>query len=146
MRYSIFLYFLLLLGNISCQNDENKYEQFFTEELQLTSSERANSYYYFININSCSGCLEINNYFLLENELNQLKLIFVGDMESRGFFNRNDYNKSIWEIREVKEPLVFKYDIYTNDPLLVKFGNNGRLEFTKNIKVEEIQQLIELIE
>jgi hypothetical protein len=146
MRNSIFLYFLLSVINISCQNDENKYEQFFTEELQLTSSERANSYYYFINTNSCSGCLEINNYFLLENELNLLKLIFVGDMESRGFFNRNDYNKDFWKIREVKEPLVFKYDIYTNDPLLVKFDNNGRMEFSKNIEVEEIQQLIELIE
>ena len=67
-------------------------------------------------------------------------------MESRGFFNRNDYNKDFWKIREVKEPLVFKYDIYTNDPLLVKFDNNGRMEFSKNIEVEEIQQLIELIE
>jgi len=146
MRNSIILHFLLLVVMVSCQNDENKYEQFFSEELQLSSNERADSYYYFINTNSCSGCLEVNNFFLLENDLKVLKLIFVGDMESRGFFSRNDYNHNFWEIREVKEPLVFKYDIYTNDPLLVKFDTNGQLEYTKNIKVEEIQQLVELVD
>lgn len=136
------LFILSILLLFSCNTESNKYELFFDEELQVASKGRVNNYYYFINTQSCSGCLEINNYFLLDNKLDRLNLIFVGNMEDRGFFKRSDYSSDIWNITEITEQKIFRYDIYTNDPLLVRFDKNGDLDYAKNIKVEEIDQLM----
>jgi bisphosphoglycerate-dependent phosphoglycerate mutase len=65
-------------------------------------------------------------------------------MEDRGFFNRSDLNSQRWKIEEITEQQIFKYDIYTTDPLLVKFDEKGDLEYAKNIKAEEIDQLAQL--
>lgn len=131
---------ILFLPLFSCSERSNV-ELFFDEELKIEAENRTAQFYYFINTQSCSGCLEINNLYLLENELDFLNLVFIGDMENRGFFNRQDYNLNNWSILEIKEQSIFKYDIYTNDPLLVKFNEGGELEYAENINVSQVELL-----
>jgi hypothetical protein len=74
-----------------------------------------------------------------------LNLVYIGDMERGGFFNRSQYQSKGWNIFEVKENEFFHYGIYTHDPLFLQFDETGNIKSHQNIKVNEIGLLDSLI-
>ncbi|WKV12222.1 hypothetical protein [Marivirga harenae] len=142
-RFTLLL--LIILLNLSCDKSD-KFEKFIEEELNLNETQRSNQQFYVIDMKSCSGCLEINNSFLLKNEINRLNLVFIGNMERGGYFDRAEYESDNWNIYEVKEKDFFPYDIYSHDPLFLQFDGDGNTYSHQNIKVDEIRILDSLLE
>lgn len=142
-RFSLLLLIIFLI--LSCDKLD-KFEKFIEEELNLNVSQRSNQQFYIIDMKSCSGCLEINNSFLLKKEINHLNLVFIGNMESGGYFDRAEYESNNWNIYEVKEKDFFPYDIYSHDPLFLEFDGDGNTYSHQNIKVDEMGLLDHLLE
>jgi hypothetical protein len=139
------LWLILIILSFSCDR-QDKFEKFIEEELSLNKTQRSNQQFYIIDMKSCSGCLEINNSFLLKKEINHLNLVFIGNMERGGYFDRAEYESDNWNINEVKEKDFFPYDIYSHDPLFLQFDGDGNTYCHQNIKVEEIGLLDHLFE
>lgn len=142
-RFTLFL--LIIFLNLSCDRPD-KFEKFIEGELNLNETQRSNQQFYIIDMKSCNGCLEINNGFLLKRDINHLNLVFIGNMERGGYFDRAEYESDNWNIYEIKEKDFFSYDIYSRDPLFLQFDGDGNTYSHRNIKVEEIGLLDQLLE
>jgi hypothetical protein len=87
-RLTFLAIFTTILISTAC-NKPNKFEEFIEVELDQNKTQRRNQQFYIIDMTSCSGCLEINNSYLSQLKSMNLNLVYIGDMERGGFFNRS---------------------------------------------------------
>lgn len=139
------LLLIIMFLSLSCDKPD-KFEKFIEEKLNLNKTQRSNQQYYIIDMKSCSGCLEINNKYLSQEIKRNLNLVFIGNMESGGFFDRSIYDSIGYNFFEIKESDFFSYGIYTHDPLFLKFDEKGNTYSYQNIKVNEISTLDNLLQ